>query len=207
MSTISSRVTAWIDTHPLHAAFLTDGLINLSALARLIQPELQKQSSSPISRDAVTLALHRLSKKTPRTAAIDQNKAIKEIAIQSNLALIYFPLEKLHAEAFSKAITILHNTSEYALYSRGVSNIALLAKPPIVTELSAHFSFSHHIQELIAITFRLGTSDELNDARAYILQRIASCSSTVHEVFSSQQEFTVVVNQSDTHIVNSFVTR
>lgn len=204
MNTVSRRVEEWVYHHPRYIPLLADGLINLSAFARHIHPYLEHQTANPVSIDAVTLALHRMVKKIPRTTSLPQNFDDVEISLQTDVALIYFPIKNIHAEAFSKAIAILHKTNEYALYSKSTASIALLAKPPIIKELSVHFNYSDRQYDLTAISLRTKDKKFSPALHEHIFQNI---STPIHEVFSSRGSMTLVIDQDDTPTVIDSLSR
>ena len=107
MITISDRVKLWMKNHPTHDSFMAEGLINSSALARLIKPELQRQAGEEVSLEAVILALNRYGKSAKHVKSTDLEKYIGEVSVQSGLSIITIPQVDLDPDNFSKAIARL----------------------------------------------------------------------------------------------------
>lgn len=200
MLTIADRVKTWIEAHPTYVSFMADGLINASALARLIKPELQKQTGEPISSEAITLALNRYSKKIKKLASNNFEQYIGEVSVQSGLSIITIPQVDLNPDKFAKAITILHKTHEYTLYSRGVWHTSLIGKKPIVEELATHFRYTIVAHDLVAITVKLKPGHlPVPGVCAYVLQKLALRDINLQEVTSSHDELTILIKKADTN--------
>jgi len=199
MLTISDRVKSWIASHPVHASFMAQGLLNSSALARTIKPEIQKQVGEPISQEAITLALNRHAKRTI-ASSVDFDQFIGEVSVQSGLSIITIPQVGLDPDMFSRAIAILHKSHEYTLYSRGVWHTALIGKRSVVQELTSHFRYNVVIHDLVAITVKLKPGHlPVPGVCAHILQKIALRGINLQEVTSSYDELTIILGKDDTN--------
>lgn len=200
MLTISDRTKSWISTHPTHAHFLADGLINASALARLIKPDIEKEVGERVSAEAITLALNRHSKNIRHLSSADYEKFVGEVSVQSGLSIMTIPQVDLDPDAFSKAIAILHKTHEYTLYSRGVWHTALVGKHSVIEELATHFRHTIIAHDLVAVTIKLKPGHlPTPGVCAYILQKLALRDINLQEVTSSHNELTVIIRKNDTN--------
>lgn len=197
MSTIADRVRSWIRSHPSHAAFLAQGLMNASALARMIKPEIDAKNNDDTSIEAIILALNRYSKNIT-SRKIEVHELISDVSTQSDLSIMTIPHADLNADAFSTALSILHKTSEFTLYTRGAWHISLIGRQPIVEELRRHFRHTTITHDVAAITMRLVPEHtSIPGVSSYILQKIAFSNITVHEIVSSHNELTLVVNNDN----------
>ena len=61
MRTIASEVTNYIKTKPFLSTALSQGIINLTSLAREIQPSIEKGLRKPAKSGAIVMALKRIS--------------------------------------------------------------------------------------------------------------------------------------------------
>ena len=61
MKTIAAAVEAHIKSKPFLISALTQGIINLTSLSRIIQEEIQAQTQKPVHTGAIVMALKRLS--------------------------------------------------------------------------------------------------------------------------------------------------
>ena len=89
MVTIPNAVEEVIKMKPFLESALIEGLINLSALARKLKPEVEKKVGKDVNDSAVIMALNRL---VPRLELMSQMKFKKviqnigDIVVRSNLA-------------------------------------------------------------------------------------------------------------------------
>ena len=61
MKTIASQVSEYVKTKPYLSSALSQGIINLTSLAREIQPEIEKALRKPARSGAIVMALKRIS--------------------------------------------------------------------------------------------------------------------------------------------------
>ena len=61
MKTIAAAVEAHIKSKPFLISALTQGIINLTSLSRIMQEEIQAQTQKPVHTGAIVMALKRLS--------------------------------------------------------------------------------------------------------------------------------------------------
>lgn len=173
---------------------MKDGLINLSALARLIKPELEKQAGEILSREAITLALNRYSKRPDVATNINYERFIGEVSVQSGLSALTIPQVNLDIDAFFDALKTLHANHEYTLYTRGVWHTALIGKQTTIEMLAANFQHSILAHDLIGLTIKLKPGHlPTPGVCAYILQKLALRGINVTEISSSHDEFTIIV--------------
>jgi len=141
MKTISSIVEEYIKTKPFLSSALSQGIINLTSLSRLIKPEIEHQLGKEVKNGAIVMALKRLSSElefrvTHRVLKFVRN--IGEITVRSSLNDYTFKVSEtlLKSQAnFMSEIESL-NTVFYTS-SRGVneSNIkGFLGKASIFTK-------------------------------------------------------------------------
>ena len=61
MRTIASTVSAYIKTKPYLSSALSDGIINLTSLARQIQPDIETVMRKTVNQGAIVMSLKRVS--------------------------------------------------------------------------------------------------------------------------------------------------
>ena len=197
MISVSDRVRLWLQTHPLHAKFLEDGLMNASALARAIKPELEQEAGDSITLESLILGINRQAKLTKSTA-LNLDDYIGDLSIQSGLSVIVVPNADLNPEVFAKAITILHKTREFTLYSKALSHTTLVSKQAVITELALHLPNTYLSQDIVALTIRLqGDYATVSGLCSYILQKIAMQNISLIEVISSDSELCLILHKTD----------
>ncbi len=85
MVSIPERVEEIINTSPYLREAMTDDLINLSALARHLQPQLAEALKKPVSSESVFMALQRLQKKLPAFYAVNPADHLINLSLRSDL--------------------------------------------------------------------------------------------------------------------------
>ena len=202
MKTISSIVEEYIKTKPFLSSALSQGIINLTSLSRLIKPEIEHQLGKEVKNGAIVMALKRLSSElefrvTHRVLKFVRN--IGEITVRSSLNDYTFKVSETllkNQAMFMSEIESL-NTVFYTS-SRGVneSNIVVSSE---VAELVAKF-FKNEIllekqENLSSITVKL-PKDNVNVPGIYyfIFQRLSWEGVNIYEVISTTNEFTILVN-------------
>ena len=75
MKTIAATVVDYIKTKPYLSSALSDGIINLTSLARNIQDDIEERTKKPVKSGAIVMALKRISD----TADFVQTKQIIKV--------------------------------------------------------------------------------------------------------------------------------
>ena len=89
MLTIPNAVEEVIKKKPFLEGALVEGLINLSALARQLKPEIEKKVGKEVNDSAVIMALNRLVPRLELMSAMKFKKVVEnigDIIVRSNLA-------------------------------------------------------------------------------------------------------------------------
>lgn len=200
MITITDRVKTWVTEHPFHATFMADGLINASALARLIQPNIESQMGETVTVEAVTLALNRYGKDSHSAHLVDFDRYVGEVSVQSGLSIMTIPQVDLDSAEFFQAITELQRQQEYTIYTRGIWHTALIGKKEVISTLSQNFPGTITSHDIVGITVKLKPGHlPVPGVCAYVLQKLAYRNINLQEVTSSHNELTVFINRIDTN--------
>jgi len=202
MKTISSIVEEYIKTKPFLSSALSQGIINLTSLSRLIKPEIEHQLGKEVKNGAIVMALKRLSSElefrvTHRVLKFVRN--IGEITVRSSLNDYTFKVTETllkNQAAFMSEIEGL-NTVFYTS-SRGVneSNIVVSSEvAELVGKIFKHEILLEKQENLSSITVKL-PKDNVNVPGIYyfIFQRLSWEGVNIYEVISTTNEFTILVN-------------
>ncbi|RYF29124.1 MAG: hypothetical protein EOO17_02545 [Chloroflexi bacterium] len=200
MITITDRVKTWVTEHPFHATFMADGLINASALARLIQPDIANQMGEAVTVEAITLALNRYGKDSHSATLVDFDRYIGEVSVQSGLSIMTIPQVDLNSDEFFRAIMELQKQQEYTIYTRGIWHTALIGKKEVISTLSQSFPGTITSHDIVGITVKLKPGHlPVPGVCAYVLQKLAHRNINLQEVTSSHNELTVFIHRIDTN--------
>ena len=88
MKTVASVVEQYLKTKPFLLSSLSEGIINLTSLSRLIMPEIELHLGKDVKQGAVVMALKRVSEEldfkiSHKVSRVMQN--IGEITVRSSL--------------------------------------------------------------------------------------------------------------------------
>lgn len=203
MKTISSVVEHYIKTKPFLLSALSQGIINLTSLARHMMPELEQELGKDIKQGAVVMSLKRLSEDLDfriNHKIIKVLKGIGEITVRSSLTDYTFAVSDTllnkHAELISN---ITANPEVFYTSSRGVNETNIVVSSsvnPMVDRLFADEKMIEKTENLASITVKL-PKDNISSPGIYyyIFQRLAWEGIIINEVISTSYEFTILVSE------------
>lgn len=205
MISVSQALDQVLRQRPLILEGLSEGIINLSSLARKIQPEVEEQLQREIKLGALIMALKRfepgltiyLSDKIKNVVG-----TIEDITVRSNLSSFTFQnsdnLSELQAMLIKEIAT---KKSVFYTISQGVFETTIIASDTIRLKLQHIFSdetLISQLDNLSSITLRLPKENkEVPGLYHFIFSRIVWEGINVHEVISTTHEFSVVVKSDD----------
>jgi hypothetical protein len=205
MVTISQAVTSIINQKPFLSEALGEGIINLSSLARQIQPEVEAMLQIEIQTSAVVMALKRYSPVVDvmlNAKLMRFVKSVGDIIVRSDLSDYTF---KNSDELFDKHTKLLKHISGkreiFYTFVQGVFETTLVISNLVKDELEKNFEGEKMLAKsdnLSAVTLKLPYENTLVPGFYYfILRRIAWEGINLYEVISTTNEFTVVVKDED----------
>lgn len=204
MKTISSVVEVYIKQKPFLLNSISQGIINLTSLARLMMPEIERELGKEVKQGAVVMALKRLSEELDfriNHKLVRVLKNIGEITVRSSLVDFAFVVSDTLLENQVKLISEINKNKElFYTSSRGVNETNIIVSASIsdvVEEIFKKEKQTHKVENLSSITVKL---PEVNITTPgvfyYIFQRLAWEGVIIHEVISTTNEFTVIVNDN-----------
>ncbi len=208
MKTVSSFVEHYLKTKPFLLNSLSEGIINLTSLARNMMPEVEKQLGKDIKQGAVVMSLKRLTEELDfkiNHKVIKVIKNIGEITVRSSLNDYTYAISdsilNKHAELISKI-----NLQKDIFYtsSRGVNEINIVLSNSMDTTIEELFTGEKKIQklkDLSSITIKLPNENvNVPGVYYYIFQRLAWEGIVLYEVISTSNEFTFLVSEQQVDI-------
>ena len=203
MKTVSSVVENYIKTKPFLLSALSQGIINLTSLARNIMLELENDLGKDVKQGAVVMALKRLSDDLDFRVNHKITKVLKnigEITVRSSLVDYNFAVSDTILNSQADLITEIKQHSDiFYTSSRGVNETNI-----VISESMSHLVEKHFVGEklidttgdLASITIKL-PKDNISTPGVYyfIFQRLAWEGITVNEVISTAYEFTIFVSE------------
>ena len=207
MISIPSAVESVIKKRPFLEGALIEGLINLSALARQLKPEIESMVGREVNDSAVIMALNRL---VPRLEIITAKKAksvvenIGDITVRSNLAdFTFHNSPTLHLKQARLLEQIHEQSNLFCTISQGIYETTIVVSEQLsdlIEELFADETIISKNAKLSLITIKLPTDNTLcPGVYYYLFKELAWDSINIVEVISTSNEFTIVVSDIDIH--------
>ena len=203
MKTIASQVSEYVKTKPYLSSALSQGIINLTSLARQIQPDIEKSLKKPARSGAIVMALKRISDNeeflsTHRIVSVLKN--LGDITVRSALTDYCFKLTDTLLLAQAKFLTEIKDRNDvFYTSSRGVgeSNIVVSSNISyLVEEIFKDEICIDKLKNLSAITVKLPTENvKIPGIYYFIFQRLSWEGVNISEVISTSNEFTILMNE------------
>lgn len=202
MKTISSVVEQYIKSKPFLLSSLSQGIINLTSLARIMMPELEMHLGKDVKQGAVVMSLKRLSEELDFKINYKISKVLKnigEITVRSSLTDFTYVISDTLLENQAKLISEIYKQQDiFYTSSRGVNETNIVISASVELLIEAVFKnekLTHKIENLSSITVKLPQENiSTPGVYYYIFQRLAWEGIIIHEVISTTNEFTIIVS-------------
>jgi hypothetical protein len=208
MKTISSVVEQYIKSKPFLLNSIAQGIINLTSLARIMMPEIEKELGKDIKQGAIVMSLKRLSEELDFKINHKISKVLKnigEITVRSSLTDYAFTVSETLLDSQAKLISEINKNQDiFYTSSRGVNETNIVistAVSHLVDKLLKGEKITHKIENLSSITVKLPQENiSVPGVYYYIFQKLAWEGVIIHEVISTTNEFTIIVNDNQIDI-------
>lgn len=202
MKTIAAAVEAYVKSKPFLISALTQGIINLTSLSRMMQDDIQEQTEKPVRSGAIVMALKRLSTDLEFRYShkiIKTLKNIGDITVRSALIDYNFKVSDTLLAAQAKLLSQLQLPSEnFYTSSRGVHECNIVVSEHLAPLVDKHLSQEeclHKEENLSSITLKLPTENvSIPGIYYFVFQRLSWEGINIYEVISTSNEFTILVN-------------
>jgi hypothetical protein len=202
MNTISSVVEQYIKSKPFLLNSLSQGIINLTSLSRIMMPELQPHLGKEVKQGAIVMALKRLSEELDFKINYKISKVLKnigEITVRSSLTDYTFVISDTLLENQARLLAEINKAHDiFYTSSRGVNETNIVVSNSIASTIETIFrgeKLTHKIEDLSSITVKLPQENiSTPGVYYYIFQRLAWEGIIIHEVISTTNEFTIIVS-------------
>jgi hypothetical protein len=208
MKTVASVVEQYLKTKPFLLSSLSEGIINLTSLSRLIMPEIELHLGKDVKQGAVVMALKRVSEEldfkiSHKVSRVMQN--IGEITVRSSLTDYTFTTSETLLDSQAKLMYEINKIKDvFYTSSRGVNetNIVVSSSVNKTVELALkNEKLLRKKENLSSITIKL-PQDNVSTPGVYyyIFQSLAWEGIIINEVISTTNEFTIIVDESQVDI-------
>jgi len=208
MKTISSVVENYIKSKPFLLNSIAQGIINLTSLARVMTPEIEKELGKDIKQGAIVMSLKRLSEELDFKINHKISKVLKnvgEITVRSSLSDYAFVVSETLLDNQAKLISDINKNQDiFYTSSRGVNETNIVISTAVAHLVEKYFKgekITHKIENLSSITVKLPQENvSVPGVYYYIFQKLAWEGIIIHEVISTTNEFTIIVNDNQIDI-------
>ena len=203
MKTIASVVEQYIKTKPYLSTAMTQGIINLTSLARQIQPEIEETLQKPARSGAIVMALKRISDNLEFLSThkiVKVLKGIGDITVRSNLVDFSFKISETLLNAQTQFLNeVNENPNIFYTSSRGVTESNIIVSSNAAAQLENYFQSERLIEkteDLSSISIKLPTENvTIPGIYYFIFQRLSWEGVNIYEVISTSNEFTIIVGE------------
>lgn len=204
MVTVTEMVKKLVTGSPLLEEGLARSIINLSALARQLQPEIETALMKPVSESAILMALKRFSTRL-EILEMRQRTAMDNagnLTVRSDLCEFTFMKSETLLDSQKDLILALENRRDnFVTFTQGVHEVTVIINADLGNLVAKFFQGERmlsRIMNLSAITINLHPQSVNTPGVHYaILKQLAWKNINVVEVVSTFTEFTIILARED----------
>lgn len=209
MKTIASTVAAYVKTKPYLSAALSDGIINLTSLARQIKPQIESSLRKSVNQGAIVMSLKRVSDEAEFTKdsskILGVLKNMGDITVRSSLVDYSFSVSESLLLNQGNLLKEIENKKEvFYTSSRGVAESNIIVSQNIahmVDDLFMKEICLSKVEKLSSITIKLPIENvTIPGIYYFIFQRLSWEGINVYEVISTSNEFTILIHEDQVNI-------
>lgn len=205
MKTIQETVEAIIKRTPFIEEAMLDKLINVSSLARLIQPEVEKVLGKNVKTGAIMMSINRMSP----MQLLKIRKNIRAMSLQLGDFIVrsdLFDYTFKNSNTLPRHISMIFaklgsNRESFFTVSQGIFETNIVISSNLKKEIDKIFQEEECINsmdKLASITIKLPKINlEQSGIYYFILKQLAWANIPVQEVISTTHEITLVVKEED----------
>lgn len=205
MKSISSVVENLIKEKPYLEEALAQDLVNISSLARALQPEIEAELKKEVREGAVIMAIKRIH---PVLQFELENKirqtirSLGDITVRSNLVKYTFRNSATLIVRQGQLLDKIGNAKEiFYTYSQGVYETTIILSNTVEDYMETCFRGEQLVSKapnLASITVKLPEENSnCSGLYYYIFKKVAWEGINLLEVVSTTNEFTLIVSQDD----------
>ena len=205
MKTIQEAVESTIRKTPFIEEALNEKLINVSSLARVILPKVDKLLKKQVKVGAVMMAINRLSPASELRIRKNIRKftlSLGDFIVRSDLSDYTYKNTKSLLKESARILTIAADKNDsFITVSRGIFETNIVISEPLkpyIDEFFIHEKLIHNVENLASITIKLPEGNlEQSGFYYFILKQLAWADIPLQEIISTTNEMTIVVKEKD----------
>jgi len=203
MITIPEVVEKIIVSFPFLEELMSDNLINYSALARKIRPEIEKKLLKRVELGAILMALRRMKLMNLKTNSLTKIiRSHNDLIVRSNLIEFVIANINFSIDMHQKLIELSEKEEEYFLtITEGVFETTIITSSQLANEVKKILSkkdIINQLNNLSSITIRLPKENVYTRGLYYyFLKALAWEGINLIEVVSTYTEFTIILDDKE----------
>ncbi len=202
MLTISEVVFDLLHYSPYIDELLDKGVVNTSALARELKPQVEEKIGRKVHIGALLMAIRRYAPKKSRRSVHVLFKDPPEMIVRSNLCEYTVSNSHLSAQDYKTLSELVGEKQKYFVtVTQGVYETTIIASKELdlrIKKILAPAKVVSHIDKLSSITIRLpDNAAEMSGVYYAILKPLAWEGINVVEVVATFLEFTLILHDRD----------
>ncbi len=212
MITVPQKVDEIVKRSPFLMSLMSEGLINISSMARKMKPEIQDSLIKKVSDASIIMALKRLSMNLQYVDKKDFSKHLGDISLKSGLFESTYKNSKTLYEKIERLLNkVSKNDAVYLTFVKGVWQTTLIASKSVKDDVFRIFEdeeLETYFDDLSGITVKLINEHILEPGIiAYVLDNLAWQGVNVLEVVSTFDELTVIIEDKDVETAFGLINR
>lgn len=205
MQSIGKITEELINRSPFLRESMTENLINISALARKLQPEIEEITGKEVKEGAIVMAIKRMTPGLYHKLNVKIKNVLGELGdflVRSNLVDYTYQNSDTLGNCQRELMRVLNDEPDtFFALCKGVTETTIITTAKHVDTIERLFSNERLIgqtNELASITVKLPkVNTEIYGIYYYILKQLAWEGINIIDVVSTANEFTAVVSQDD----------
>lgn len=202
MRTISSAVEDYIKSKPFLISALSQGIINLTSLSRIIKSDIEVSLKKEVKYGAIVMALKRLSNELEFRTTFKIVKIIKDIGditVRSSLVDYNFKVSDTLLSNQAKVLAKVDNNDDFYTSSRGVNECNIVVSENLISlveDVLKNEILLSKQENLSSISIKLPSENvSIPGVYYFVFQRLSWEGINIYEVISTSNEFTILVNE------------
>jgi hypothetical protein len=205
MNSIGKITEDLINRSPFLREAMTDDLINISALARKLRPEIEEIVGKEVKEGAIIMAIKRMTPGLYHRLNLKITKVMGDLGdflVRSNLIdYTYENSETLKIKQSELIQEINKDNDSFFALCKGITETTFIVnsqKKEDVERIFKNEKLKSNTNDLASVTVKLPKiNTEIYGIYYYILKHLAWEGINIIEIVSTSNEFTVVVKQDD----------
>lgn len=194
-----------INKSPFLREAMTDELINISALARKLRPEIEEITGKEVKEGAIVMAIKRMTPGLYHRLNVKITNVMGDLGdflVRSNLSDFTFEnSESLKTKQADLIHEINKENDSFFTLCKGVSETTFIVNTQhedLIKRMFGNERLKSHTGDLASVTVKLPqVNTEIYGIYYYILKHLAWEGINIVELISTSNEFTIVVKQDD----------